>query len=446
MNFPILPYSPIIIDAKCHHFYYAVSKCLSCHDNTYRSHVKKELLKLWTTDLNKNNVLPLLSVRTGLDLYLTALNFPKGSEMIMTAVNIPDMSTIVKHHGLVIVPLDISLDTLEPKLELLDKLITTKTVGILVAHLYGRVIPMDNIIVIAKQKNLIIIEDCAESFNGFTHIGNPLSDISLFSFGVIKFYTSFGGCIAKVRDQNVYKKMCDIQQTYPLQTADIYFKKVLKYLVIFSWLQISPLPKIGRIVLNQFGVDYKALFVKWMRGFPDQMLKMIRCQPSTALLATMLYRQRNFNQTEFDLQKQKAEYFFQKLPLGFKPVGMKADINNFWLCPVLVDSPDEVVKQLNLHGVDAYRGATQLKNIEPCDEIAHRFTLLDGISSKETRSTSLCYPHEAKYLIEHVIYLPVSKFVPFDCLDNMLKACAFVMKTFHQSVPRVQGKLLKSKL
>ncbi|KAH9489562.1 hypothetical protein Btru_038433 [Bulinus truncatus] len=445
MKFPVLPYSPIIIDASCQDFYYAASQCLRFHEESHRNNLENELCKLWTTSLNKNDVIPLLSVRTGLDLFLTAKNYPSGSEMIMTAINIPDMSTIVKHHGLIVVPLDISLLTLEPKLHLLNKLITSKTVGIIVAHLYGRVVNMNPIIELATKRKLVVIEDCAESFNGFENIGHPLSDIALFSFGVIKFYTSFGGCIVKVRDTDMYKKMCNIHKHYPIQTSNMYLKKVFKYSLIFSWLQVGPLPKIGRLVLNQFGVDYKALFVKWMRGFPDQMLQMIRWQPSAALLSTMLYRQKNFSQSNFDLQKQKGQYFLDKLPAGYKPVGTDVEKNNFWLFPVLVDHPDEVVEKLNQHGVDAYRGATQLRNIEPIGEIANRFLLLDETSLESAHSDKF-YPHDAKYLIEHVVYLPVSKLVPLQCLDRMLVACAFVMKSFQLSQPSVEGRMLKSKL
>ena len=49
------------------------------------------LQKLWTSKVNPNPVLPCLSVRTGLDLYLRVMQFPPGSEVIMSAINIPSM-------------------------------------------------------------------------------------------------------------------------------------------------------------------------------------------------------------------------------------------------------------------------------------------------------------------------------------------------------------------
>ncbi|XP_059167050.1 dTDP-3-amino-3,6-dideoxy-alpha-D-galactopyranose transaminase-like [Physella acuta] len=443
MNYPIIPYSPIIIDTTCKNLWYSALQCFCSSDNC-RGHVEKKLQELWRGPSNPNHVMPLLSVRTGFDLFLMVKKYPPGSEIIMSAINIPDMCEIARSHGLIIIPLDISIDTLEPKLELLPKLITAKSVAIVVAHLYGRLINMDPFIDIAAQHGLAVIEDCAESFCGFENIGHPSADISLFSFGAIKFYTSLGGSIAKIRDIEMYEKMLSIHMSYPVQKADMYFKKVMKYIFIYSWLQVKPLPLIGRKVLNRFGVDYKSIFVKWMRGFPDKMIEMIRWQPSTALLLTMLHRHESFKQTEFNLQRLKAVYLLNNLPEGYDHVGLATKVNNFWLFPVLVEEPDTVVGILNVLGVDAYRGATQLNIIEPENKEE-----LKTFFAEEKSPLNACYPHEAKYLIDHVIYLPVNKFIPFQDIDKMIKACNVALKVI-KSVDKKhfhpKSKLLKSKL
>jgi perosamine synthetase len=54
------------------------------------------------------------SVRTTFDLILQVLDLPIGSEIVMTCINIPDMVKIIRHHGLVPVPVEISDDTLGP--------------------------------------------------------------------------------------------------------------------------------------------------------------------------------------------------------------------------------------------------------------------------------------------------------------------------------------------
>ena len=77
------------------------------------------------------------------------------------------------------------------------------------------------------------------------------------------------------------------------------------------------------------------------------------------------------------------------------------------------ENPEEVVEALGTLGVDAYRGATQLSIVEPDNGDSH-------MSSLATFATR--YPHEAKYLIEHVVYLPVNKLVPFHELDRICRA------------------------
>ena len=76
------------------------------------------------------------------------------------------------------------------------------------SYLYGAIFNIDDIIKLAKEHNLYVIEDCAESFydtknNGdfsikyfqeLNHLkGNPNADLSFFSFGSIKLNTAFGG-------------------------------------------------------------------------------------------------------------------------------------------------------------------------------------------------------------------------------------------------------------
>ena len=70
---------------------------------------------------------------------------------------------------------------------------------------------------------------------------------------------------------------------------------------------------------------------------------------------------------------------------------------------------------MNDLGVDSYRGATQLNVVEPEQGDLHTFMAT--------------YPHEAKYLIDHVIYLPVNKLVPYHELDRICNALRVVMQS-----------------
>ena len=83
-----------------------------------------------------------------------------------------------------------------------------------------------------------------------------------------------------------------------------------------------------------------------------------------------------------------------------------------------------MLKTLNALGVDAYRGATQLNIVEPDNGDSH----LKHIHTFATR-----YPHEAKYLIDHVVYLPVNKLVPFSDLDKICQAVDVAVNTCYSN-------------
>jgi len=87
------------------------------------------------------------------------------------------------------------------------------------------------------------------------------------------------------------------------------------------------------------------------------------------------------------------------------------------------EQPDEIVRVLNSLGVDAYRGATQL-NVMESDNGNHDHVLSQVMSLNKFLTR---YPHEARYLIDHVVYLPVNKLVPFHELDRICRALSVAM-------------------
>ena len=69
-----------------------------------------KLASVWSP----NQTLVTLSARSAFDLYLSAKAWPHGSEVLVSAVTIPHMVELLRTHGLVPVPVDLNIDTLEP--------------------------------------------------------------------------------------------------------------------------------------------------------------------------------------------------------------------------------------------------------------------------------------------------------------------------------------------
>ena len=87
--------------------------------------------------------------------------------------------------------------------------ITQKTKAIIITHLYGQSADMDSIMQIAKEHNLLVIEDCAEAFGTFyksNHVGT-FGDIGAFSFFGNKTITCGEGGMVTAKDKTVYERI-----------------------------------------------------------------------------------------------------------------------------------------------------------------------------------------------------------------------------------------------
>eukprot|EP00057_Strongylocentrotus_purpuratus_P000696 XP_001181125.2 PREDICTED: uncharacterized protein LOC753076 [Strongylocentrotus purpuratus] len=367
-KFSIVPYGCLYIDASWSDILSAIP--FSMEPGHHRSLIEYKLDRLWNhAHATPTPILPCLSVRTAFDLYLSAKQYPRGSEMVFCAINIPDMARIVRHHGIKLVALDVDIETLVPKVDHLQSLITPKTVAILVAHLYGRWVDLEDIVAVAKEHRLDILEDCAEAFSGIQNHGHPAADVTFFSFGLIKTCTAFGGAIAVVRDQRLLAQMRTIYHSYPIRGRTVYLKKLIKYSFLMTLINSPFLVKHCTLLLNALGINHRDVIVNSIRGFPQGFFDSIRMRPSVTLLFMMYRRLKNFDVSSFKLGNIKGDIVSRRLPPGIQGVGQKADKQNYWLFPILVDNPERVMKELNARGVDAYRGATQLDLIESDVEI-----------------------------------------------------------------------------
>jgi len=266
------------------------------------------------------------------------MNYPAGTEIIMSAVNIPDMLRIVREHGLKVISLDIDLETMAPKIQLLDALVTERTKALVVASIYGRRFNMAPVVQAARDRGLIVIEDCAESFCGFEYLGYKDSDLALFSFGPIKHHTAFGGAIAKVHSKELYRKMFHLYESDPVQSRMEYLKKIIKYSVVYALLDCPRIVKPGMYLTRLLNINHKKHIINMLRGFPDKLMQKLRHQPCDALLAMMVLRLGEVDVIQDSLSNLKHEYVSERLPGTVTQVGMKADVRNHWLFPIVVVS------------------------------------------------------------------------------------------------------------
>lgn len=131
---------------------------------------------------------------TALHLAVRAAGIGKGDEVITnTFTNISSLLGII-YSGATPVLVDSRKDTWSTDENALESKITKKTKAIMPVHIYGHPCKMDKIVDLAKEHNLIVIEDIAEAQGGmFKNKKLPIGDIGCFSFLSNKIMTTGEG-------------------------------------------------------------------------------------------------------------------------------------------------------------------------------------------------------------------------------------------------------------
>lgn len=340
-----------------------------------RSRLERELEAAWrnagssphANDLSGDEapsaMLTALSVRSSFDATLTALGWPEGSEVLVSAITIRDMPRILIEHGLKVVPVDVDMDSLSVPVENLARAVTPRTRGVLVAHLFGARMPMQPIIDLARERGLLVFEDCAQAFTGRGDIGNPASDVRLFSFGPIKTATALGGAVLSFRDAALRDRVAAVQSAWPVQSRVDFLRRVFRF-TVFKLLSL-------RLFFTAFangcrwcGWSHDGVLSRGVRGFAGgDFFARIRCRPSSPLLSLLLRRLRQDHKQRLARRSELARQLDVAL-CGIDRPGRAAAEHSFWVYPIHHARPDELMRHLWRAGFDATRGASSMSLVE----------------------------------------------------------------------------------
>lgn len=121
----------------------------------------------------------------GLSLALRCFGFEEGSEVLVPANTFIATILAIVNCGLRPVLVDPDISTYNVDAQSLEACITSKTVAVMVVHLYGKCCRMDEIEKLARAHNLRLIEDCAHA-HGAEFKGRKAGSFG--DFGVFSFY------------------------------------------------------------------------------------------------------------------------------------------------------------------------------------------------------------------------------------------------------------------
>ncbi len=133
-----------------------------------------------------------------------------GDEVILSAYTWHlQVSQVLALHAIpVFCDIDAKSACIDP--EDVRRKITTRTKAISVVHPYGAIAPMDEIVEIAEESGLVVVEDCSHA-HGATYRGRKvgtIGDIGCFSLQASKLMTGIEAGVMITDDEEYYERAC----------------------------------------------------------------------------------------------------------------------------------------------------------------------------------------------------------------------------------------------
>ncbi len=209
------------------------------------------------------------SATTALHLSLLAHDIGTGDEVIIPSLTFIATANAVSYTGAKPVFIDSEPLTWNIDPEKINEAITSRTKAIIPVHLYGHPADMDKINNIARENNLIVIEDAAEA-QGATYKGKPvgsLSDIAVFSFFGNKIITTGEGGMIVTNSKEIAEK-CRILRDHGMSQERRYWHEVIGYNYRMTNIQaalgVAQMGKIDRIIKRK--KEIAAQYEKHLNG------------------------------------------------------------------------------------------------------------------------------------------------------------------------------------
>ena len=169
------------------------------------------------TYIGCQHALGLNSCTAGLELALDVLGIGPGDEVITTPLTFTASANVIVHRGArpIFVDVDRRTGNIDPSQ--VSEAISPSTKAILPVHLYGQPCPMDEIMQIAQENDLYVIEDASHAIEAWFQgrkIGG-IGDITVFSFYATKNLTTAEGGML-VTDNSVWAEEARIKHLHGL--------------------------------------------------------------------------------------------------------------------------------------------------------------------------------------------------------------------------------------
>ena len=189
----------------------AVSKVLLSNKVNYWTGTEcREFEKEFAAFVGTQYAVALSNGTLALDVALKAMGIGQGDDVIVTSRTFLASASCIVTAGANPVFADVDLNSQNISAETIKAALTPNTKAIIVVHLAGMPAEMDDIMALAKEHNLWVIEDCAQA-HGAKYKGKSVGSIGhvgAWSFCQDKIMTTGGeGGMVTTNDKELWRKM-----------------------------------------------------------------------------------------------------------------------------------------------------------------------------------------------------------------------------------------------
>ena len=318
------------IDLGWSHWFLALSHCL------LPSKRQSLLEEISTSTGSPVEPLVCVSARSAFDLLLRTVDWEDGDEILFSGLTIAAMPELAIRHGLRVLPLDIDPDSGIPDTRDLSRLVTRQTKAIVIAHLFGARFDLTELIEEAKKHDLLVIEDCAQAYDGPNWHGHSDADVSLFSFGSTKSATALGGALVFVRKNDLRETMERLHFTLPTQTRISYFLVLVKYGLIMTC-TVPVIYSALFFLAKKIGLEMEHLIHAFSKSlFTGTNLDFLRKQPSNPLLSLLGTRLAE-GTSKLELRRSQVQILRTSLANEHLIPTSQHERHNYWIVPFRAD-------------------------------------------------------------------------------------------------------------
>ena len=340
------------------------------------------------------------SATSGLYMAIGALGIGYGDEVIVSPYTMTACAVAPMIYGAIPVFADVdNMGSLDPKS--IKSLITKRTKAILVVHQFGIPAQMDEIMKIANEHNIKVIEDCAQA-HGAKYKGQyvgTIGDIGVFSMNVNKTIQSGEGGVCTTNDKDLHYRLALIRNHGEAVVESAGYEDITN-IAGFNYRMTELQAAVCRVQLSK------------LHNLNDERLKLVK-QLNDGL--------RGYDFLEVPDEKQYCESTYYVYPLKFLPkiAGVKRE---------------QFVEAVNAEGINFYQGYTKPLYLQPLYQKKVLFKHGYPFSAVENKSCTMQYDkgtcpnaeklHFEQMIINEHIRPPNTKADMMDIVKAVKKVCS----------------------